>query len=380
VKKKDSSTFMKILVRAPDSVSEQGMAYPFFHYLRELYPHAQITVVCSQETDEFQYRNLVDQVQVLSCAPSSVFWRGLIEGEEQAAQLKAQGPWDLGFILSSDFSAAWMFYRAGVKRRRGYRFAGRGLLLNEGMILDSKQVLHRAEEYVALLPAYEKKLPPVLEFWGGRSSRFLEGSQNEDEKDLFPEEGVLECFDVQRAWPSRVPLASPEPPFWVLAPQALESSRQWPEAYFEKLAESLFENTSLEGVILGAHPEEPWVKRLEQKFSDRLILVYSSPSVSAFWRILRESQFTICNDSEIAHVAALCGATTFVIWGAGRVAKSQPLGAGKVQILVNPVECWPCEEKVCEQSDPFQLQCLRGLHPEVIFEAVMKEIQNRAKP
>ena len=380
MKKQDQTHLIKILVIAPDSVSDQAMSYPFFHYLRELYPSAQITVICNPVTEHLQYRHLVDQVVVWSPLKRGSALQMLREWDQIRVHLKDQGSWELGFDLSFCFSSVWTLYRAGVMRRRGYGGRGRGLLLNERRSLDLKTVLHRAEEFVALLPGYEKKLPPVLSFWGHEGK--VSSLDSAEEERSWRGEGVVDRLEVESAWPEVIPLDPLTHPYGVFAPDAQAPSRQWPEVYFESLAVSFLEETSFSLLILSARTESAWVIRLRERFKHRVVFVEvqrSQSFLAACWKIFRHSQFSLCNDSEFAHLSTLCGARTFVVWGAGRIAKTQPLGSGQVQIHVHPVECWPCDQKFCDQPDALQFQCLTSLRPEVIFDAIMKEIEFRAK-
>lgn len=52
-------TPQKILVRAPNWIGDQILAYPFFHHLRAGYPGAQITAVCQPWVASVQFRHLV---------------------------------------------------------------------------------------------------------------------------------------------------------------------------------------------------------------------------------------------------------------------------------------------------------------------------------
>lgn len=96
---------------------------------------------------------------------------------------------------------------------------------------------------------------------------------------------------------------------------------------------------------------------------------------SCLWKIFRQSRFTVSNDSGLAHIAALAGAFVQIVWGAGDPLRTRPLGPGRVQVAVNPVDCWPCEKNSCQQSASLNLQCLLGLKPETIWKEIERGIQ-----
>jgi heptosyltransferase-2 len=91
-------------------------------------------------------------------------------------------------------------------------------------------------------------------------------------------------------------------------------------------------------------------------------------SVADLWRIFREARFTVANDSGLAHVASLLGSRTHVIWGAGDLRKTRPLGPGETRWTLNPVECWPCERNRCPLGGGEHLKCLAGIRPEKVAE------------
>ena len=54
-----------ILVRAPNWIGDQVLAFPFFHHLRKAYPKAHIAAVCVPWVENVQFKTLVDEVIVL---------------------------------------------------------------------------------------------------------------------------------------------------------------------------------------------------------------------------------------------------------------------------------------------------------------------------
>ena len=224
----------RILVRSPNWIGDQVMAYPFFSHLRECFPKAHIAATCVPWVDSIQFRNLVDEVFVMtppeksSSQKSSVFhrWRVL---EQNANLLKKAGPWNIGITLPNSFSSAWIFYRAGVKFRQGFNADARGFLLNSALPFDVSDVDHRAQSYLKLLP-------------------------KEYSFDLDPE--VMAHFAPAAAWPDANPLAPPQEKYWILAPGATAESQRWSVEKFEALAHEIARSTSLVGDgLLGGLPK-----------------------------------------------------------------------------------------------------------------------------
>lgn len=347
----------KILVRSPNWIGEQVLAYPFFHYLRQAFPRAHITAACVPWVESVQFRVLLDEVLVLPKREGHSPLARLRAIEGAARMLRKAGPWDLGVCLPNSLSSAWMMFRAGVRVRRGYKRDGRGMLLNEGLPWEAAASTHRAEAYVLLLPPEARPDRPVEEFWG-----------TPPENDLGPGlPGVAARFDPSRHWPMADPIDPPHGPYWVLAPGSRAESRRWPEEYFAALARLIAEETGWTGIIVGGPGEGAVALRLSQDPGTKLLDWTGRGAVASYWRLFAGARFTVSNDSGLAHVASLCGSPVQIVWGAGDPRHTKPLGPGRVRIAFNPVSCWPCERNTCSQPQATQVQCLRGILPEIVW-------------
>lgn len=355
-----------ILVRAPNWIGDQVLAYPFFHYLRKANPKAHIGVVCASWVESIQFKNLVDEVITLAPRKPGMFGKlSMLEESAQSIRQSARekGPWEQGIILPNSFSSAWIFYRAGVISRRGYLDDSRGLLLNEKVHWPTQTIVHRAQAYVDLLPSMARPKRPVSEFWGVPA-------ENELDEDI---PGEIPFFDAARAWPDSEPLDKPSGNYWVLAPGSQAETRRWPVQKFAELASRIARKTGWTGYVVGGLAEAELAEHLCQNSDLKLVDLTGQGAVSSLWKVFSGAKLSVCNDSGLAHVAALCGSPVQVIWGAGNPKRTLPLGKNKIQIIFNPIDCWPCESNACRfQEVGRKLECLKGLQPEAVF----TEIQN----
>jgi heptosyltransferase-2 len=362
-----------ILVRAPNWIGDQILAFPFFHHLRKAYPRARITSVCVPWVADLQFKTLVDEVVTLEKPrPGAGFIEKFRHLDEQARRLRLPGSqeWDLGFSLPNSFSSAWLLRRAGVRERIGYRFEGRGLLLNRGVDLPDERfgIHHRAQAYVDLLPRNVRPKREVREFWGVLPENDLD--------DPIP--GELASFDADRFWPGpRV--APPKDLYWILAPGATAESRRWPVDYFIALARKITEATNLVGVIVGGPKEAPLAERLCQFEELRLVDYTARGPVPSLAKLFAGAEFTVTNESGLAHVASFCGSFTQIVCGAADPRRTKPTGPGLVQVSLNSVECWPCEKNVCAQPMQSQIQCLKGIKPEIVWEEIRRGLKKVAR-
>jgi heptosyltransferase-2 len=360
-----------ILVRAPNWIGDQVLAFPFFYHLRRAYPQAHIATVCVPWVSDLQFKTLVDEVIMLERPrPGAGGWEKFKQLDRQARSIGERREWDLGISLPNSFSSAWLLYRAKAKQRRGYRFEGRGLLLNDGILLpdESFGIHHRAQAYQDLLPESVRVARDVKEFWGVLPENEL------DEK--IP--GEQDSFDADRYWPSpRVP--PPKELYWVLAPGATADSRRWPVDYFINLAKQIAAATNLRGVIVGGPKEAPLAERLCQFEELRLVDYTARGPVAGLVDVFRGAEFTVTNESGLAHVASFCGSFTQIICGAADPRRTKPIGPGLVQVSLNSVECWPCEKNTCFQPLDKQVQCLKGIKSETVWEEIRRGLRKVAR-
>lgn len=365
----------RILIRAPNWIGDQILAYPFFHYLRERYPKSHIGVVCVPWVEALQYRNLVDEVIVLSPPREKGLksrWNALEKGAEKIRHLSSLERWDLGILLPQSFSAAWLFYRARVRRISGYQGDGRTFLLQDALKFEDKGVLHRGDSYLKLLnvlpsPVKQQGLKfSASEFWGIAPK-----------DDLDPGvPGALSEFPASLAWPSHVPFMPPHEPYYVIAPGATAESRRWSVDRFAALSTLIFKKTGIKGLILGGPQEKELAKSLLEKCEEGLEDWTARGAVPQYSKVFQQARFSLCNDSGLAHVASLCGSRVFIVWGAGHPVRTRPIGPGKASLVLNPVDCWPCERNQCLLTEPGKkLQCLRGIDVELVWKEIESEIR-----
>jgi heptosyltransferase-2 len=369
-KKAKGALVKKILVRAPNWIGDQILAFPFFYFLRKAYPQAHITVACVPWVEAVQFKDLVNQVFILPRPESTSLWDRWNAMESAAKSLRAFGPWDLGICLPNSFSSAWIQFRSGVKKRRGYSMDGRGFLLNEACVWDREMVSHRSDAYLKLLPQDVQHKVSALDFWG-------EYPDNELDPKI---PGELESFDAKKAWSNNSsrdsgPLDPPKTKYWILAPGSTAESRRWPSERFVALARLIADETGWKGVIIGGPSESSLAQQMISDPSLKLEDWTGKGSVSSYWKVFQKAQFTVSNDSGLGHVAALCGSPVQVVWGAGNPKRTEPIGPGKVKISLNPVDCWPCESNICSQIAGKKLDCLKGITPETVWEEIKTGIR-----
>lgn len=335
----------RILIRAPNWIGDQVMAYPFFSQLKKDYPQAWIGVVCTEWVKDIQFRGYVDEIFVLPKFKKKSLLNSFKSIRRIAEELRQKGPWDLGFLLPNSFGSALLFHLAKVQRIYGYKTDMRSIFLHEKLDWNPDPGIHRADTYLNLLKA--------------------DGVQIEPAKEYFKK------FDPLKHWPAVAPLDEPKERYVVIAPGATADSRRWSASNFSALIQLIHTKWGYRSVVVGGPTEESIAK---QFVDDGLpILNYvGKGSVSSLWKVFQNSQFIVCNESGLAHVASLCGGKVQIVCGAADPQRTKPVGPGAVQVLTNTkVSCWPCEKNVCQFQDERKNQCHEG----ILAAEVLKRIE-----
>jgi heptosyltransferase-2 len=354
-------------VRSPNWIGDQILAYPFFHFLRRGFPRARITVSCSPWTESVQFENLVDEIVPLPKSHQTGLRARFQVLELAAKNLRGHGPFDIAITLPNSFSSAWIQYRTGAKERIGYATDARGFLLTRKLPWEPERLGHRSEAYVHLLP--ENARPPrkfsLTDFWGVPP-----------ENELDPGIPSVVRFEPQKAWASAEPLTPPvSGPYWVLAPGSTAETRRWPLENFTNLARKISAETGWSGVVVGGVSEAPIAARLCEDQELGLKDFTAQGSVASLWPIFQNAKLTVSNDSGLAHVASICGSPVQIVWGAGDPKRTEPLGPGRVRVLFNPVDCWPCEKNTCSQEAGLKLGCIRGIGADAVWEEMKRGLR-----
>ncbi len=357
----------RILIRCPNWIGDQVLAYPFYYFLRRAFPRSRIAAACVPWVSDLMFHDLVDEVIVLPRPRGPGIGARFRALEEGASRARALGPWDLGIALPNSISSAWFLRRSGAQRRRGYRSDVRSWLLNEGVAWNADPGRHRAQAYLDLLPPEATATRDAREFWAGLPEDDLDSGTP----------GELRAFDAVASWSG---IRGPERPpgdYYVIAPGATAESRRWPEEYFVRLARMIADQKGWTGVIVGGASEAVLATRWAAEEELRLLDRTASCPVSGLHGLFSGAKFTVCNESGLAHVAALSGSFVQVVCGAADPRRTRPLGPGRVQVAVNPVDCWPCERNTCSQPIEAKIRCLRGISPETVWEEIQRGL---AKP
>src|SRR5690606_652078 len=146
-------------------------------------------------------------------------------------------------------------------------------------------------------------------------------------------------------------------------------SRTWPLERFIQTATLLHQATRWNAIVVGGKKEIQMGVEIEERLSFATSMC-GKGKVSQLGRIMERAKLTLCNESGLSHFASFCGSPVQIICGAADPRRTRPMGPGKVEVKVNPVDCWPCEKNQCRQIGEQKIQCLLGSSPEQVMECL----------
>ena len=242
--------------------------------------------------------------------------------------------YDCFFVLPPSFSSAWMAYHSKASYRVGYEGEFRTKLLNPALEYRIRaRSRHLIDEYFDLLPQFvNRKLTPSL------------------------------SIDAEWLRSQTFPYELPQK-YIVLAPAAIYGpSKQWPVAYFRKLAEE-FEEHQIEVIIIGTANDI----HLGNQIAGGLSNVYNwcgKTSLTTLVALLYFSELLVSNDSGAMHVMAALQKPQIAIFGSTSPTWTSPKNE-KAIILHDPPVCSPCFQRLCKFG---HYACLWGITPQQVFQ------------
>jgi ADP-heptose:LPS heptosyltransferase len=148
--------------------------------------------------------------------------------------------------------------------------------------------------------------------------------------------------------------------------------RQWPIDYFAKLADILIERENAFIILLGSkldcNNSNYIISKMKNK--NRVISIAGMLDILEYTCFLKKINCFIGNNSGPMHIAGLQGIPTVGIFsGTSSEQEWAPLGK-KTLIITKKMNCSPCGLVDVRQCPDFK--CLTQIHPEFVYEAVLK--------
>ncbi|HSX13645.1 MAG TPA: lipopolysaccharide heptosyltransferase II [Chlamydiales bacterium] len=316
-----------IIVRMPNWVGDVVMATPILTDLRKAFPKASITAMCRYPICELLSMDTsIDELYCFHQLNNQFSKR--VERRNIIAKIQA-GKFDLGLLLTNSLSSAWLFWQGNVKRRIGYSFFPRNLLLTDPIQCPTRK-MHQVDRYKELLHPLGIKhstTPPRL---------FVTEKEVAISKELLYQRG----YHFGKKLVGINPGAS------------YGSAKCWPVDRFRSLAMDLIKDDVFV-VFFGDSSQMDLVKKICQDLPQRVINLAGCTSLRELICLIRDCDVVVTNDSGPMHIATALNTPLVALFGSTDVTVTGPYGQNKA-VIHKKVRCSPCLKREC----PIDLRCM----------------------
>ena len=254
---------------------------------------------------------------------------------------------DCVVVLPNSFSAGLLAAATGAPRRVGYRRGGRALLLSDAVDppLEGGTRVPIAMERYYLDLAVHLGCPDT----GTVLELFTDDAAELACDELFERHGI----DDSRALVCMAPGAGFGP------------SKLWPLPYVAEVARTLL-SEGVQVALVHGPGEEPLADEIEERTGPGLARLGGDRMDLALLKaVLARAELLICNDAGARHIAAAFQIPALVLMGPTSIRYTN-LNLKLTRLLREPVECSPCQLKVC----PIDHRCMTRLRPARVLDEV----------
>lgn len=152
-----------------------------------------------------------------------------------------------------------------------------------------------------------------------------------------------------------------------LHPGAKDRFKQWPPAYFIKVAKTLKDELGCTIVITGTPSEKKLVEEICAEIGGAVALIQPLKIMAA---VLERLTLFITNDTGPLHLALAMKTPTIALFSPTNPAICGPYHNDSAQVVQAPPTCFPCLKKKCR--DPF---CMRQISPDAVIQAALEKLR-----
>jgi len=346
----------RILVVLPSWVGDFVMATPTLRALRQRYREAHIAFLARPMLgDLIAGSDWADEV--LHWEPKGSDRRGLrLVG--LAAKLRRRR-FDCAVLLTNSFRSALLVRLAGIGRRVGYDRDRRGRLLTDRLPVER----HNGRIAITRMVDYY-----------GRLAEHLGCEAPGDRLELFCDADCEEVIDRRL---EQVGIAG-QRPLAVLSPGgSYGAAKLWFPERFAETADRLIEEQGATVVVSCAPGEEELARTIGRAARHEVhVLVDPVTTLGQFKSLVRRCDLWIGNDAGARHVAKAFGVPVVTLFGPTHPGWTATDYALERSVLV-PVDCGPCQRKVCPLEGPTRLCCMKGVTVEMVTAAAGELLSSR---
>jgi heptosyltransferase I len=161
------------------------------------------------------------------------------------------------------------------------------------------------------------------------------------------------------------------PPVVGLVVGATRPQKRWPEEYFARLADKLWDSAGVCSVLLGGPDEGEAAQRIIAESRSPLVSAVGGTTEKQLAALVSRLAVVVSGDTGPLHIATAVGTPTVAIFGSTDPAETgpwKPSGGTPVPatVLYDAFSCAPCRKSpTCDG----RFDCLRAITPERVYDA-----------
>jgi len=357
----------RILIVQLDHLGDAVLTTAMLPGLKQRWPGATIDVLASLANAEvFQASPHISRVHVAEknwFERRSGCWSMFTAALGLGRRMKAE-EYDLGIDVRGDILSIFLMVLAGIPRRAGWSMGGGGFWLTN--VARWEPGRHEVLSRLALLESLGIALPEPSQ--RRVQLEFQESHKRSVDMHLrrlwTPHQWLRACLhqaDGQADYATH--LAAP---LVVVHSGAGTQAKRWPVSYWRRLIESL----RAEGffvALIGAADDVPFSGMIRRR--PGVIDLTGQLQLQETLALLHRADLFIGVDSGPAHLAAVSGTRSVVLFsGTNRPAQWRPWSP-EVLGLRHRVPCSPCHQKLCPLADH---ACMTGMTPEHVLKMALR--------
>jgi len=338
----------RILVIAQPRLGDAVLSLPTLFALRDHYPDTQIILLSPPAVKGlFELTPAVDRVMV---HPRGNTLLGIGNFLRSIREQKI----DLLIDLNTDGSLfpAWIARLSGARYSVGYGQDGRGVFFDQ-IVSGPDEEKHTIDRLLALLAPLRV----------GNPSPEVRLSLPENGGTFFPPE------DQAGEGEREIPLVG-------IHPGGTHWTQRWPVEYFAELADELILSGSARVILCGGPSDWETIRQVQERMRAVPEVAPPFPSLRDFAVFLSHLDLLVCNNSGPLHLACAVGTKTFSFMGPTKAAQWWPKGEGHTVFRRDDLPCIGCGRGYCRMKNH---DCMRGILPGELFQAVGKELSRRER-
>jgi len=352
---------MRFLIINPFGIGDCLFTTPVIENLKREFPGCFIGYWCNERVAEMlACDSRIDKIIALSRGDlkkifKSSFIKGLKSFFALLKELRAH-KFEVSFDYSLDQRYPFLCFIAGIKKRIGFNYRGRGRFLTQRLGLTSYAEKHVAQYYLELL-RFIGIQPKESGLSFCPSGKFLEESGKILAKFGINSDNLL------------ITIAPGGGASWGLNAKI----KHWPAERFAELTERLKKACKAQIVIIGDKTEQGLSQKILGLIKEPGIIdLTGKTSIQELLAIISLSDLLVSNDGGPMHIAVAAGTESVALFGPVDERVYGPFSRSPGHVVVKKnIACRPCYKNFKLPDCNFGRECLNSITTDEVFKEVL---------